>query len=164
VRAVHTDIRTNNAVFKTMFSFVNDFRTKLARKTARSSKRKRELDSLEDAEPSRKRAPPPTSSIMTPVPAISQTSSDLTSTAPAVSIAQRHATHLTTSFAPRVPRVVPTTRISVTPRISEHRFTNDCYVAGNTQPSSCYRGCKAQGRGVSGGSGPSGTTVLPRTR
>jgi len=103
VRAAHTDIRTNNTVFKTMFSFVNDFQNKLARKTARSSKRKREPDSLEIAEPSRKRPSLPTRPTTTPVPGPLQISFDPPSTQTAVSTARRPATRLTTSFATFLP-------------------------------------------------------------
>ena len=44
VRAAHTDIRTNNAVFKTMFSFVNDFQNRLIPEAPRGLKRKRSLN------------------------------------------------------------------------------------------------------------------------
>lgn len=62
VRGAHTDIRTNASVFKTMFSFVNDFHNKLFSKTSRSLKRKRAPGDSENVGPSRKRTQAPTSS------------------------------------------------------------------------------------------------------
>ena len=52
VRAAHTDIRTNNAVFKTMFSFVNDFRNRLIPEAPRGLKRKRSLNDANIVMPS----------------------------------------------------------------------------------------------------------------
>lgn len=57
VRQKHDDIRTNNKVFKTMFTFVNNFRNGLVGKTTTGQRAKRKRDSGEDARPGRKLAP-----------------------------------------------------------------------------------------------------------
>jgi hypothetical protein len=57
VRQKHDDIRTNNRVFKTMFTFINDFRSSLLGKTTTGQRAKRKRDSAEDVGPGRKLAP-----------------------------------------------------------------------------------------------------------
>lgn len=57
VRRKHDDIRTNNKVFKTMFTFVNNFRNGLAGKTTSGQRAKRKRDSDEDTGPGRKPTP-----------------------------------------------------------------------------------------------------------
>jgi len=57
VRQKHDDIRTNNKVFKTMFTFVNNFRNNLISKTTTGQRAKRKRDSAEDARPGRKLTP-----------------------------------------------------------------------------------------------------------
>lgn len=57
VRNTHADIRMNNTVFKTMFSFVDDFRSNLksTTKTSSSLKRKRLPDEPKDIRSNRRR-------------------------------------------------------------------------------------------------------------
>jgi len=57
VRRKHDDIRTNNKVFKTMFTFVNNFRNSLVGKTTTGQRAKRKRDSAEDVGPGRKPTP-----------------------------------------------------------------------------------------------------------
>jgi hypothetical protein len=57
VRRKHDDIRTNNKVFKTMFTFVNNFRNGLLGKTTSGQRAKRKRDSGEDIGPDRKPTP-----------------------------------------------------------------------------------------------------------
>lgn len=57
VRQKHDDIRTNNKVFKTMFTFVNNFRNGLVGKTTTSQRAKRKRDTTEDIGPGRKPVP-----------------------------------------------------------------------------------------------------------
>lgn len=57
VRQKHDDIRTNNRVFKTMFTFINNFRNSLVGKTTTGQRAKRKRDSTEDTGPGRKLAP-----------------------------------------------------------------------------------------------------------
>lgn len=54
VRRNHDDIRTNNRVFKTMFTFVNNFRNSLVGKTTTGQRAKRKRDSTEDVGTGRK--------------------------------------------------------------------------------------------------------------
>ena len=56
VRRKHDDIRTNNKVFKTMFTFVNNFRNNLVGKTTTGQRAKRKRDSTEDIGSGRKLA------------------------------------------------------------------------------------------------------------
>ena len=57
VRQKHDDIRTNNKVFKTMFTFINNFRSNLIAKTTTGQRAKRKRDGTEDIGPGRKSAP-----------------------------------------------------------------------------------------------------------
>jgi hypothetical protein len=57
VRRKHDDIRTNNKVFKTMFTFVNNFRNSLIGKATTGQRAKRKRDSGEDVGPGRKPIP-----------------------------------------------------------------------------------------------------------
>ena len=56
VRRNHDDVRTNNKVFKTMFTFVNNFRNNLVGKATTGQRAKRKRDSAEDLGASRKPA------------------------------------------------------------------------------------------------------------
>ena len=56
VRRNHDDIRTNSRVFKTMFTFVNNFRNSLVGKTTTGQRAKRKRDSTEDIGTGRKLA------------------------------------------------------------------------------------------------------------
>ena len=58
VRQKHDDIRTNNKVFKTIFSFINNFRNDLVGKTTTGQRAKRKRDNTDDAGLGRKLAPP----------------------------------------------------------------------------------------------------------
>jgi hypothetical protein len=75
VRRKHDDIRTNNKVFKTMFTFVNDFRNSLVGKATTGQRAKRKRDSAEDAGMGRKLVPrvsnPQTARRAKPVPSSS---------------------------------------------------------------------------------------------
>jgi hypothetical protein len=57
VRQKHDDIRTNNKVFKTMFTFINNFRNNLVGKTTTGQRAKRKRESADDG-PSRKPGQP----------------------------------------------------------------------------------------------------------
>ena len=57
VRQKHDDIRTNNRVFKTMFTFINNFRSALVGKTTTGQRAKRKRDSTEDTGAGQKLAP-----------------------------------------------------------------------------------------------------------
>lgn len=57
VRRKHDDIRTNNKVFKTMFTFINNFRSGLVGKTTTGQRAKRKRDNAEDVGPDRKPTP-----------------------------------------------------------------------------------------------------------
>lgn len=57
VRRKHEDIRTNSKVFKTMFTFVNNFQNSLVDKTSSGQRAKRKRDSSEDVGPDRKPIP-----------------------------------------------------------------------------------------------------------
>lgn len=57
VRQKHDDIRTNNKVFKTMFTFVNNFRNGLVGKTTSGQRAKRKRDSGEDTGSGRRPTP-----------------------------------------------------------------------------------------------------------
>ena len=78
VRQKHDDIRTNNKVFRTMFTFVNNFRNNLVGKTTTGQRAKRKRDNVEDVGPGRKLAPqvstPQTARRSKPAPSPTQSS------------------------------------------------------------------------------------------
>lgn len=57
VRGKHDDIRTNNKVFKTMFTFINNFLSGLVGKTSTGQRAKRKRDSSENIGAGKKLAP-----------------------------------------------------------------------------------------------------------
>jgi len=101
VREKHDDIRTNNKVFKTMFTFVNNFRNSLVGKTTTGQRAKRKRDGAEDAGPGRK----PTPHVGSPQLARRTKPVSLSTVSSQGKSAETRVTAIPVSFGPMKPRV-----------------------------------------------------------
>jgi len=112
VRRKHDDIRTNNKVFKTMFTFVNNFRNSLVGKTTTGQRAKRKRDSAEDVAPGRKPTPHVGTSQLArrtnPVSSSVSTSSQRKST-------ETRATLVPIPLGPKIPRITTSQTEVATP-------------------------------------------------